>query len=361
MKVSANKLNKLICVLVMVAILLIAVNYIFAFYNVNDAFAFNSSNINDSVDIGNLLLDNYSDRKDGKVFNSESMTKLYEKLCGKENATIDDVAKLGVLDAGQIRKKNGNKDIILTIDNKQWTVTYLGVTNETQPQLYITLWLAQAPKDNDGNIATHKWNLWYENNTTSSYKFTSNMYSSSYIRAHALNSGNGYVATNGASSLRSISEDVKIAHEYANLTMSNDKVKDSLISYIIQPSKVGYQSSENHYVDCIGGIGSTLPNDAYGTPHGEVNWYKNSSGTVDMSVLSSKTGYGDWKNDYIWLPSLTETGYSDDLPGIWNLSSTQRSANSETESWLRSGDNGSAQYAFSLNSQGDSFNYPTVT
>ena len=52
----------------------------------------------------------------------------------------------------------------------------------------------------------------------------------------------------------------------------------------------------------IGSLGYTLPNEAWGAPSGAVNWY---NATFNYSA---KHGYSEWKDDYIWLPSLTETG-----------------------------------------------------
>ena len=51
-----------------------------SFNNINDVFAFTGSNITSgAVDIGDILLEDYADRTDGKVFNGESMAALYEK------------------------------------------------------------------------------------------------------------------------------------------------------------------------------------------------------------------------------------------------------------------------------------------
>ena len=115
------------------AIVIVAVLLCFCFIsfnNINDVFAFNTSNINSgAVDVGDILLEGYADRTDGKVFNGKSMTALYEKLTGKRGAEIGDVDALGTLTAKQIRAKNGNKDIVLTMDGQQWTVTHLTKDN----------------------------------------------------------------------------------------------------------------------------------------------------------------------------------------------------------------------------------------
>ena len=256
-----------------------------SFDNINDVFAFDSSNIiSGAVDVGDILLEGYADRADGKVFNGDAMAALYEKLTGKSGAEIGDVDALGTLTAKEIRAKNGNKDIVLTMNGQQWTVTHL--TKDTSGNTIATLWQAS-------NATTHQWNTWYLNNTTLTYPC--NVYGTSYIRSHGLNIGSDYVASNGATSLTQSPQSEM--HEYAKLTMPS--VKGSLTDYIVKPSAVEYQSNQNQNAGgTIGNIGCTLPNDAYGTPSGAVKWY--SSGNVNMGTLPSKTGYDAWKDDYIW-------------------------------------------------------------
>ncbi len=314
-----------------------------SFNNINDVFAFTSENIAEgAVDIGDILLEGYADRADSKVFNGDAMAALYEKLTGKTGAEIGDVDALGTLTAKQIRAKNGNKDIVLTMDGQQWTVTHL--TKDNSGNTIATLWQATES-------TTHTWNPWYDTATTHAYP--SNMYSTSFVRADALNSGgNGYVATKGATILTKVAQ--KTDHKYARLTMPS--VNGSLTNFIVKPSAVAYQGNQNNNVGgSIGNTGWTLPNEAYGTPSGTVKWYVGNGKNMDYS---GKSGYADWKEDYIWLPSLTETGVDESVNGIWALSNNQRS--NPTNSWLRSGCNyGAGMYR--LNAEGSSLSNPYVT
>ena len=315
-----------------------------SFNNINDVFAFNTSNINSgALDVGDILLEGYAERTDGKVFNAESMTALYEKLTGKTGAEIGDVDALGTLTAKQIRAKNSNKDIVLTMDGQKWMVTHL--TKDNSGNAIATLWQATES-------TRHIWNPWYENVTT--YAYPSNMYSTSFVRADVLNSGgNGYVATKGATTLTKVAQ--KTDHKYARLTMPD--VKGSLTDFIVKPSAVAYQGNQNNNVGgTIGNIGYTLPNEAYGTPSGTVNWYVGNGRNMDYS---GKSGYADWKDDYIWLPSLTEIGRDETTNGIWALSNNQRS-NSEY-SWLRSGHFYYANNAYYLHAAGSLINDTRVT
>ena len=197
-----------------------------SFNNINDVFAFNTSNIKSgAVDVGDILLESYEDRTDGKVFNGESMAALYEKLTGKTGAEIGDVDAIGTLTAKDIRSKNGNKDIVLTMNGHKWTVTHL--TKDTSGKTIATLWQAS-------NATTHQWNKWYVDDTTITYP--SNVYGTSYIRSHGLNIGSDYVASNEDTSLTQLPQSE--THEYAKLTMPS--VKGSLTDFIVKPSAVEY-------------------------------------------------------------------------------------------------------------------------
>ena len=68
------------------AVVIVAVLLCFiSFNNIEDSFAFTSSNIGlGAEDIGNILLEGYEERSDGKVFDSEAMSALYTKLTGSE-------------------------------------------------------------------------------------------------------------------------------------------------------------------------------------------------------------------------------------------------------------------------------------
>ncbi|MDE6551312.1 MAG: hypothetical protein K2M44_07455, partial [Clostridia bacterium] len=305
-----------------------------SFDNIGDAFAFTSSNITtETVDIGNILIDGYASRTDGKVFDGKAMASLYAKLTGDSAKTdISDVDALGTMTAADIRANNDNKDIILTLDGRQWTITHL--TKDRSGNTIATLMQASY----EDEVA---WNSWYANTPTAAYP--SDMYSSSYLRASALNSGgSGYIATNGSAYLTKLAQSA--THKYARLTMST--VAGSLTNFIVKPAQVAYQETENQNVGgTIGGIGYTLPNEAYGTPSGTIRYSTNMN-------YASKNKYSEWQNDYVWLPSLTETGYNTTYSGIWQLSTNQRTFT--TSYWLRSAYYTNATRVYLMSTNGSS-------
>ena len=311
--------------------------------HIGRTFAFNDNTINDitTVSIGELLIEDYdAGIEKPKVFHDETFWALIDALRGKGEEDTK-IANLSNKDAQAIRDANDGKDIIVTIDGKRWTVTDLRKLDNGQ--VIATMWLATSAE-------MSQWNPWYANTPTDAYP--SNMYSTSYIRADALNSGgSGYVATQGATTLTQVAQSAD--HQYAKFTMPS--VKDgsretSLLDYIVQPKDVAYQGTET--IVKYNSSYKTCPNEAWGTP--EIESYYN----ANMNY-SNKTHYTEWASDYLWLPSLAETGYSG-VAGIWNLSNEQRS--NGTNSWLRSGYYSLAHRAYVLTaSGGDSNAFPTNT
>ena len=309
------------------------------------AFTDNNLNANNAVLLGELLLGNYdTSQSNAKVFDGVQFWKLIDALrdTGEDKTAV---ANLSDKDAQAIRDINNGKDIVVTIDGKKWTVTDL--RKLADGRIIATMWLAT---DADAS----QWNIWGDNTPTDVYP--SNMYSTSYIRANALNSGGcGYVATQGATTLTQIAQSA--SHPYAKFTM--DAVMDgarnvSLLDYIVQPKDVAYQETET--IRSYNSAYKTCPNEAWGTP--DIENYYNANFNY-----SSKSNYTEWASDYLWLPSMAETGYSGTggvTGGIWNMSHAQRTHSANY--WLRSGRSGSASGSYYLSSgASDEFGDVTVT
>ncbi len=253
-----------------------------------------------------------------KHFYGENLTKLYSAIMGTTNADIADinsvVSSSGQLTSQNIRDNNGGKDVVVTLGSMEWTVTH--ITKDRSGNAIATLWRASSSE----SVQFQTWHY-----STSGTRYPSAMYSSSYVRANALNSGLGYASSATASSLTPVPKDPN--SEYAIFTMPD--VGNSLTDFIVTPAQIAYQETQNQTAGGnLGSIGYTLPNEAYGTPSGSVRWY---SSNMDFS---DKPGYSDWKDDYIWLPSASEVGNNTSTTGIWEVSVNQKS--NELGSWLRS-------------------------
>ena len=108
--------------------------------------------------------------------------------------------------------------------------------------------------------------------------------------------------------------------------------------YLVQPKNIKYQQTETILGRQDGW--NNCPNDALSDlPSGWHNKFV-SNPYKPMDEFDGHR-YDEWGSDYIWLPSITETGASNvaATSSIWNLSDVQRGYNSSESvlSWLRSG------------------------
>lgn len=300
-------------------------------------YAFTDTNLSDALKIDELLLDQYdTSDADGKVFNGKRFESFVRALRNSSESKTD-VSALSAKNADTLRNNNGGKDIVVEIDGLLWTVTDLRKADNGH--MIATLWLASSTDRS-------QYNTWAANTPTA--KYPSNMYSTSLIRAQALNSGGcGYVATNGATTLTTVPQ--SDSHKYAKFTMDNvntdasDASRNlSLTKFIIRPRGVAYQSSESMREFSTGW--NTQPNDAWGSPNKP--YY-----STNMNY-SDKSNYNDWAGDYLWLPSLPETGYTG-FAGYWGLSTAQRSHG--TTAFLRSGAYDLAQKVIYITTTGGLF------
>ena len=246
------------------------------------------------------------------------------------NTTSADIATKAVLD-----KANGD-DVIVTFGGLDWQVVYL--SKDTDGNNILTLWLANSTD-------TSKWSSgWYEDN--SSYANPSNMYGSSYIRCVTLNAGGTYSTSSSATASATQTE----TNKFARFTM--EEVDNSLIQYLITPSKVNWQLYQSAIKEI--GFDYLCPNDSIEDPRptlgGDYRYYS----ANENYDYHGKSLYTAWENDYIWLPSLAETGYSTSQDGMWETSTEQRQnvSSSGSYSWLRSGFDTNANRANSLSPSG---------
>ena len=324
MVVSKSRILAIIVLALCVA--LIACSIYFAGYGdyaeaMTDTSEANTSNLV----VGEIFKGNDSS-SGNNYFDGAKLRQLYSAIIGGNSASLIDIntelAGSGQITAANIRNNNkdnsypSGRDIVVTFGGFEWTVTHL--TKDRTGNTIATLWLASSSD-------MSSWSRWSYDSPSDTYP--SNMYASSYIRAAALNTGSGYVASRGETTLTTVAQ--SSTHRYAKFTMPS--VAGSLTDFIVKPAQVAYQETEDQAVGgVIGGVGYTLPNEAYGTP--SVGRWQ----TAAMGNYSRNPIYNSWANDYIWLPSITETGGKDaSITGLWELSGNQRLNNEAT--WLRSG------------------------
>ena len=337
-----------------------------------DAYTGSSGAAPTPASIGSLTLNNYASTvgTDGHVFDGAVLASLWDKILGisgtgtyrkalekvkSSTSTVQGsvygqdgkITKSNTMDFSQI---NGGNAITVGFGGYTWNVVYL-TTDTSTGDLIATLWMSE-------NMAgTYAWNS-YQSNVTSD-PYPSNMYSSSKIRVDTLNAG-GDGGANFATSTTARNGTVsnRTSHALSQFTLSSSIIGNaSLTDYLVTPGQVNYQQAEN-WVWSYNGSGNPYlcPNEAWGTGTDGTSgpniawrhsagsktggWY--GSGTTDnMNQVIAKTDYTEWKDDYVWLPSLTETGYynsgSDYGSSLWGIPAGDAILKSSAISWLRSG------------------------
>ncbi len=363
------------------------------------------------------------------TFNEDNYNILLKYLTGNASATISTVSTLAgtnnnsfsssgytgtdssyfrskTLSAGTsgstayAEKKIG--DIVVTLGGLKWQVVYL--SKSTDGDTIVTLWLdnstqdAWADRSNTegdyyGFINGGLYSMWSANwiNATPGTS-PSNMYGTSYINAVTLNNG-GYYATGndnsasgGSAELMSsktnvASLNVSIGEEIIELPeqpiTANDYELSSvsaysafalftmaeygLTDYLVIPVWVSWQQNQS---------AKTLLSARYNNPNEAWSIATSDDGFYSSDYNYASKDYNDaWKHNYLWLPSLSETGYSSSCSGLWNSSISQRknfdgstissqgsvgstSGSAHPYTWLRSGFYSSSIFAYYLSTAG---------
>ncbi|MDE6605946.1 MAG: hypothetical protein K2K85_08010, partial [Clostridia bacterium] len=289
--------------------------------------AITSSNITtQSTNLGEMLLNGYENDLTGKgyVFDKEIFWELIRQI---SNGTVTDksgLSTLGTRTSADFRSYNGNKDVVVTIGEKQWIATYLSQNSSSDP--ILTLWLANS------NEAVP----WTENKTNSNGNYPSNMYGTSSVRAVTLNNGGGYAVNYNDTSLKSVTQDTK--NEWARYTMTKEQgVSESLTEFIEVPDNMSWQHTQS--AKASAGQSNDFNNDAL-----------DAGGNGNSGSYLAKTGYKNWAKDRLWLPSIAETGVSG-VSGIWKASINTRA--NINYSWVRSANNLHYGQAHLLNANGN--------
>ncbi len=221
---------------------------------------------------------------------------------------------------------------------------YLTRTNDTSGDRIATLLML----DTDGTSTYGNRTSYYGTNSFTS-NYPTSMYGTSYIRAVTLNNGGPYVpiTSNSSNPSSTTTASQSSSHKYAIFTV--EKESEDLTDYLCKPNNVWYQKQSQGNSN---ESGFTLNNESLDT-NITSGWYNNST----SYTYQNKTYYTQWGQDYLWLPSLSETGSSDSYKGIWELSTTERATTSSKASyfWSRSGSFSYSFNASSLNASGGSY------
>ena len=303
---------------------------------------------NSGNDTGNIK--DSSDTAVTKVGEIWSGSAFYTSRFNKLLSYLSSAGTLDALSSGTIKAsdiytstnggKTANTSLVVTFGGLEWIVTYISQDKSGNP--IATLWLSSSTQDEwkTGTYKLGKYTSLSSGNLESmwgsygSTAYPGNIYGTSYIRAVTLNIGGKYIISSSNPYTSSYTQNA--SNPFAKFTMANGNgVTGSVTDYLVTPSQVSWQESQVQNF----GWDYYLPNDAWGSISGK-NW---GEGQTDYP---NKEGYTLWKDDYIWLPSLTETGYSDTYTGLWGTNTNERVNTSE--SWLRSGNYGEMNLSYYL-------------
>ena len=316
--------------------------------------AFSSNNTSSYQQVGELLLDSQS-ATSAKPFNKNKMNTLINMIYGSSGDMTTQVNSLKSqvsstpITAKTLRAKTYNKtngqSIVVRLGGLDWIVTY--VSTDTSGNLIATLWLSNNHQEAWGwngtggeNVSsTIGWNKdlgkyyaflngglysdwsadWSAD--TQGAKYPSNMYGTSYIRTETLNNPNNrsYAASDNATSLTSAVSQIKTlsGHPFALYTVSDF----GLTNYITTPDQMKWMVNRQNPAN-RNDASYWLNNEALTS--GNAYNYTASSGYYSGYNYESNDGYANWGKDYLWLPSMAETGYDDADDGFWETNTAER-------------------------------------
>lgn len=217
---------------------------------------------------------------------------------------------------------NANEGMIVTLGGKKWMVTSLTFgEGDKKDDIILTLYLASS----EGTA------MFYSNNNDVK---GNNAYCRSEVRKNLL--------------------------ENSNWSLFN-QASDFATQYLVQPKFIKYQHTQTSMGR--GGVHSPVhvPNEAL--DEFTSGWHTNLNGGYNsVSEMFGGIRYDAWGDDYLWLPSMTETGSNNnlDVASIWKLTSHQRmpkSGGAQIPSWFRTGDSNNYGFANAIKENGDRMYY----
>ena len=257
---------------------------------------------------------------------SKNLKMLYSALIGEDGTsikTLDDVRTYFNVNAHTVKgtgcdvkglnADDYSKTIYVTLGGIQWNVVYLTLNNDGE--LILDLWqseptIPESPMADGQSTADRTLNN------------PSCIYGTSYMSCQVLGNGGDYYNYDNPSSpvLKTADPTTSAYYEFA---------QGKYAEFFEAPANMKYQETQN--APDTGLHTANFPNDAWGVPSNETGWAGINYGPTGMN----KTGYSDWKNDKIWLPSFSEIFKG---KAIWGSSALMSTENIPSNGlWLRSG------------------------
>ena len=290
-----------------------------------------------------VKVNNGTDLWTGSGINKDTANELFKMLGNSSSADYNtlqsNVTSSSPKSAKTLRGyqygKSNTQSIVVRLGGLDWIVTYLSVSDvdsdgDGNNDIIATLWLSNNVQDawsgknqsvgkyygfvNGGLYAD--WSAdWLDDNSPSSYTYPSNMYATSYMATVVLNNGRHYATgTSTAVAASTDSSGYGSNNPFYSFTTPVSGARNDLTDFMVTPNNVSWQKTIQD---------KSLMNRSYNYNNESLS---NTGGTYYSSDYNygSKTNYADWGDDYLWLPSLNETGRSDNYDGIWETLTSER-------------------------------------
>ena len=362
----------------------------------SSALAFTVTSTNNDPEKRLVSQDDLYDSAKGN-YNIKVFDALAAKILGKGKKTTDLYAAVqsGSLNAADFRTAAGD-DVTVKFGGLIWTPVFLSTTDGTASgKPILTLWQAglqvmptydknsDFSKTQDISPFTDGWkNSGSADNYTQSWKTPVIMYGSSYMRAVTLNNGGYYssVYAAGSSSIGThkalrAQPSITDATSYAAADTDNkyyEFARGDISKLIVAPAEVSWQADQKNSVTKVIASGSSYPNlnnDSYNSQGGITYSFEGKTHT-DSASGDTVDLYGQWKDDKVWLPSITEVGNTDGTNGIWKTSYNQKKTDNGTSyvvstttnkgvynyTWLRTGVHGKSTVGYYISAPGNPIN-----
>ncbi len=315
-------------------------------YCVRPAFHLDLNKMLENI-MGDFIIDDLWDSNNNQI-NNDNINSLYNLIASKDNASYEDVLQLAqekktAIDLQEItyNGKKGFQNIKIILGGVEWTTTYL--STDKNGNAILTLWMDDVEMNR-----TSSWNYGggYSGKVVN---YMDNMYGSSYIRSVVLNNEGIYANSINGETLKYYTPTLE--NDYALFTMKQNDFGNNLVDYLVTPKDVSWQ--EELHDKAIINMTYQASNEAWSKNVSNTGFYSNSS-----NYNYAKKIDGDaWKDDYLWLPSLMETGYNSTYNGIWQTTITQREK--AINSWTRSAHVNTLSFVYKYADEG--FSYDAVS
>ena len=303
-------------------------------YCIRPAIAIKTNDTTSYKSTGELLKDS-TNATTTQPFNTTNLTAMVNMLSGASgniNTQIKNLtttAKTTPLTATTIRAKTYNKNaeqsVVVRLGGLDWLVAY--VSTSKTGDLIATLWLTNNYQSKWANQTTDLGEYFglvngglYSDmsadwSSNSDGLYPSNMYGTSYMRVVTLNNPQNRQYSTNLNTLSTASAQ-NTSNPFALYTMSQYGLTD----YLTTPSNMSWQADYIQHRNLIG----NKPNDASNTSlsHNAKPGYTVSFSSSEYNYIN-KSGYTNWGKDYVWIPSMAETGVIN--AGLWDLNNAERS------------------------------------